>query len=78
MAKPHEIPEIKPVLNPHDITGQMVTADALHTQRETARDLVEEQHAHDVLEVKGNQPTLQDALAALEPADFSPSDDDDR
>jgi hypothetical protein len=35
--KTNEIPEIKPLLEPLDLTGRVVTADALHTQRETAR-----------------------------------------
>jgi predicted transposase YbfD/YdcC len=35
-----------------------VTADALHTQRAHADWLVTAEHAHDLLVVKGNQPTL--------------------
>ena len=56
----------------------MVTLDALHTQRETARYLVADQHAHDVMEVKANQPTLQAAIAAVGREDFSPSGTDHR
>lgn len=43
----------------------MVTADALHTQRDHARWLVEVKNAHYLMVVKGNQPTLHAALKAL-------------
>ncbi|MCX4781729.1 hypothetical protein [Streptomyces sp. NBC_01264] len=36
----------------------MVTADALHTQREHAKWLVEAKNAHYLMVVKGNQPNL--------------------
>ena len=57
-AKTNEIPELKPLLASLDLAGMVVTADALHTQRETARHLVADRHAHYVLTVKGNQPKL--------------------
>lgn len=41
-----------------DLTGKVITADALHTQRATAEDLVTAQRADYVLTVKANQPTL--------------------
>jgi hypothetical protein len=75
--KTNESPQLKDLLDPHDITGQIVTVNALHTPRDSARYLVEDKHAHYVMEVKGNQPTLQDALAAVGPEDFSPSGEDD-
>ena len=40
----------------------MVTADALYTQRETARFLVEEKGAHYLFTVKDNQKTLANDL----------------
>jgi predicted transposase YbfD/YdcC len=55
-----------------DLTGRVVTADALHTQRETARFLVEEKQAHYLLTVKKNQPTLYADLCALSEAHFPP------
>ena len=64
---------MKDLLDPLDIAGTIPTTDALHTQRDTARYLVEEKHAHYVMEVKENQPTLHDALEALDLEDFSPS-----
>ena len=75
-GKTNEIPQLKTLLDPQDITGQIVTTDALPTQRETARYLVEDKPAQYIME--GNQPTVQNALAALEPGDFSPSGQDGR
>ncbi len=72
-VKTHEIPRLRDVLAPLDITGPLVTPDGLPTQTATARFLVEEKHAHYVMEVKGNHPRVQAACAALEPADCSPS-----
>jgi hypothetical protein len=72
-AKTNEIPEIKPLLEPLELNGRVVTADALHTQRETARFLVEDKQAHYLLTVKENQPTLYADLQALTPAHFPPA-----
>jgi hypothetical protein len=69
----NEITAFQPLLAPLDLAGMVVTADALHTQREHARFLVEEKHAHYVFTVKGNQPTLLADLEALDEASFSPS-----
>ena len=76
--KTNEIPKLKDLLDPLDITGGIVTVDALHTQVETARYLVEEKKAHYVMEVKQNQPTLYEAVTTLELEDFSPSGRHDR
>jgi hypothetical protein len=70
--KTNEIPELAPLLEPLDLTDRVVTADAMHTQRETARYLVEDKQAHYVLTVKANQPRLYHDIAALDPALFSP------
>ena len=72
--KTNEIPKLKDLLDPLDIADIVVTIDALHTQRDTARYLVDEKHAHYVMEVKENQPTLHEALEALDLEDFSPSE----
>jgi len=77
-AKTNEIPEIKPLLAPLALEGRVVTADALHTQRETARFLVEDKQAHYLLTVKENQPTLYADLQALTPAHFPPARRDPR
>ncbi|MEX5707574.1 ISAs1 family transposase [Parafrankia sp. FMc6] len=63
-AKTNEIPALPILLTDLDLTGVIVTADALHTQTETARWLVD-RGAHYVLTVKANQPSLYAQLAAL-------------
>jgi hypothetical protein len=70
--KTNEIPELPRLLQPLDIAGRVVTADALHTQKETARFIVEEKKADYLFTVKDNQKTLLDDLAALDDGDFSP------
>ena len=49
---------VKPLLNALNIDGLVITADALLTQREIAKYLVEEKKAHYHFTVKGNQKTL--------------------
>ncbi|WP_406317592.1 ISAs1 family transposase [Streptosporangium sp. NBC_01639] len=44
-----------------ELTGAVITADALHTQRASARLLIDDHHAHYVMIVKANQPTLRAA-----------------
>jgi predicted transposase YbfD/YdcC len=55
---PEEVPAFAPLLAPLDLAGAVVTADALQTHPEAAEFLVDEQHAHYLLVVKANQPTL--------------------
>ena len=62
-AKTNEIPELAPAIAHLDLTGAVVTLDALHTQAETARHLVEDKHAHYLMIIKGNQPSLLAAAA---------------
>lgn len=76
--KTNEIPELPKLLKPLDIKGRVVTADAMHTQKETARFIVEEKEADYVFIVKDNQKTLRDDIAALDASDFSPGAHDDR
>ena len=70
--KTNEIPGLRTLLEPLDIADKVVTADAMHAQDETARYLVEDKHADYVLQIKGNQPSLRDAVEAISPEDFSP------
>ena len=64
--KTNEITQVKPLLDPLNLTGWAVTLDALHCQRETARYLVEDKNAAYVFTAaKDNQPTLVAALDAL-------------
>jgi len=62
-AKTNEIPELAPAIAHLDLIGQVVTLDALHTQAETARHLVEDKHAHYLMIIKANQPTLLESAA---------------
>jgi predicted transposase YbfD/YdcC len=64
--KTNEITQLKPLLDPLELTGWAVTLDALHAQRETARYLVEDKGAAYVFTaIKDNQPTLFTHLNAL-------------
>lgn len=71
--KTNEIPMLPVLLQEVPLAGTLVTADALHTQTDTARHLVQERGADYLLVVKDNQPGLREQCARLftEPA-FSP------
>jgi hypothetical protein len=71
--KTNEIPCVQPLLEDLNIEGSVVTADALHTQKETARFLVEDKKADYVFTVKDNQPTLRQDIADLGLEAFPPS-----
>lgn len=58
----NEIKTAAPLLDPLDIDGVVITADALLTQREFARYLIEDKQAHYHFTVKANQPTLLEDL----------------
>src|SRR5690242_2060700 len=64
-GKTNEITCFVPLLAPLDLAGAVVTADALHAQREHAQFLVTQKNAHYILAVKNNQPTLYAQLASL-------------
>jgi predicted transposase YbfD/YdcC len=57
-GKSNEITAFAPLLEPLDLAGAVITADAMHTQREHARFLVSDKKAHYILVVKKNQPSL--------------------
>lgn len=63
-GKTNEINAFAPLLDRIDITGAIITADALHTQHRHADYLIA-RSAHYVLTVKRNQPSLHRQLAAL-------------
>jgi predicted transposase YbfD/YdcC len=63
-AKTNEIPMFPTLLDSIEITGAVVTADALHAQRSHA-DYLAGRGAHYLLIVKRNQPGLHAQLAAL-------------
>jgi hypothetical protein len=64
-SKSNEIPAAAPLLEPLDLAGRCVTADALHTQRNLACFLVEEKNANYCFTVKDNQPTLKADINTL-------------
>ncbi|MEU8718518.1 ISAs1 family transposase [Streptomyces sp. NPDC048663] len=64
--KTNEITCFAALLEPYDLAGLTVTADALHTQREHARFLVEDKKAHYLLLVKANQPGLFQQLSRVQ------------
>ncbi|WP_243716400.1 ISAs1 family transposase [Actinomadura darangshiensis] len=64
-GKTSELSAFEPLLRPLELTGTEVTADALHTQRDHARFLVEDKNAHFILVVKKNQPSLYRQLKQL-------------
>ena len=69
--KVNEIVAFAPMLESLNLAGSVVTADAMHTQREHARFLVCDKTADYLFFVKENQPTLYDAIAGLDEARWS-------
>ncbi|HHH76368.1 MAG TPA: ISAs1 family transposase [Phycisphaerae bacterium] len=63
LKRTNEIKTAIPLLEPIDIEGKDISADALLTQREFAKYLVEDRHAHYHLTVKNNQPGLFEDIA---------------
>jgi len=63
-SKSNEIPALRDLLDSMDITDAVVSADAMHCQRETANHITG-RGAHYLLTVKANQPTLRAACKAL-------------
>lgn len=61
----NEIARFRPVLERLDLSATVITADALHTQREHADRLVTHKHADYLLLVKANQPNLHCQLQRL-------------
>ncbi len=64
-GKTNEITRFRPLLENVDLAGCVITADALHTQRDHAEFLVDEKNAHYLLVVKKNQPNQYRQLTAL-------------
>ncbi|MER5916013.1 ISAs1 family transposase [Streptomyces sp. NPDC001982] len=63
-AKSNEIPAMAPLLARFNLRGVVVTADAMHTQRNTAKKIVAA-GGHYLLVVKGNQKNLRRQLRRL-------------
>ncbi|SEG96083.1 Predicted transposase YbfD/YdcC associated with H repeats [Nonomuraea solani] len=64
-GKTNEITRFQPLLQPLDLNDCVITADALHTQRDHATYLVEQKRAHYVLIVKKDQPTPHTQIKRL-------------
>ncbi len=61
----NEIPAAQELIRRADIEGSLVTADAMHTQTETARILVQERGADYLFTVKGNQKGVSETVRQL-------------
>lgn len=75
-SKSNEIPAVRQLLARVDVAGGLIGIDALHTQQETARQIVQEAGGDYLLTVKANQKELRQTLAQrLPPPEqlFSPS-----
>lgn len=75
-VKTNEIPVARELFKKLDLDGRTVSLDALHTQDQTARELVLEHGADYLFTVKDNQPTIRaniERFVAAPPARFSPS-----
>lgn len=69
----NEIPTLPSLMDPLDVEGRVVTLDALHTHKETARYLVEDKGADYLFTVKDNQQLLKGDIELLRLRDFPPS-----
>ncbi|MFF9217411.1 hypothetical protein [Streptomyces viridosporus] len=64
-AKSNEITAFRPLLEPLDLISAVVTFDALLTQTDHAKFLVEEKRAHYIAVLKGNHPSLHTLVKDL-------------
>ncbi len=64
-TKTNETTAFRPLLEPLDLAGAVVTFDALHSVKDHVRWLVKEKKAHYIAVIKGNQPTASAQLKAL-------------
>jgi predicted transposase YbfD/YdcC len=71
--KTNEIPKLPELLAPLPLEGAVITADAMHTQSESARSIVETKKADYLFTVKDNQPTLRQDISDLKLESFPPS-----
>jgi hypothetical protein len=71
--KENEIPAARRLLARIPITGRLVSLDAMHTQHQTAGQIVIEAGADYLLTLKDNQPTLTQTAQTLVPSAFFPS-----
>jgi hypothetical protein len=70
--KTNEIKSVEPLLEGRDIHGAVVTGDAMFTQKDIAKYIVEDKQADYLLIVKDNQPTLRQDIENLHLEAFPP------
>jgi hypothetical protein len=71
-SKTNEIPTAQPLLEPLDLKGKVITGDAMHTQTDLARFVVEKKQADYLFTVKDNQSTIKDDIQSLKLTDNFP------
>ncbi|MFJ2632287.1 ISAs1 family transposase [Streptomyces sp. NPDC087422] len=64
-VKTNETAAFRPLPEPLELTGVVVTFDSLHSVKDQVRWLVQEKKAHYIAVIKGNQPTASAQLKAL-------------
>jgi hypothetical protein len=69
----NEIPAARRLLSRMDLVGKLVSLDAMHTQHQTAGQVVLEAGGDYLLTLKDNQPTLLKTAQTLVPDVFFPS-----
>lgn len=75
-SKSSEVTAARKLLGSLDLLGRTVVADALHTNEETAKQILFKQGGDYVMTIKGNQPAIQKTLDTLFlERGFSPSAD---
>ena len=70
--KTNEIPAVRELLGRIDVQGKLVSIDALHTQDQTAREIVLEHGADYLLTAKDNQPSVRATVQTHVPDPASP------
>jgi Domain of unknown function (DUF4338)/DDE_Tnp_1-associated len=70
--KTNEIPAVRTLCRRLELEGRLVSLDALHTQAQTAREVVLGHGGDYLLTVKGNQPGVQAVVAGQVPDPGSP------
>lgn len=70
--KSNEIPAVRALCERLELAGRLVSIDALHTQSETARDIVLAHGGDYLMTVKANQPAVQAAVQASVPDPSAP------
>jgi hypothetical protein len=71
--KTNEIPTAQTLIRRLDLTGRMVQLDGMHTQHQTAYQILYEQGADFSMILRDNQPTILKTAQQLLPADVPPS-----